>query len=84
MNQTRTIVDGKPNGEPVDSTERVQRTGDFEHLLTIAEICTILKITRRTCYRLTTSGRLSALKIGGQLRIRPEDLRIFLKRKEKR
>ena len=65
MNQTRTVADDKPNGQPVDRMERVPRTGDFEHLFTIAETCSILKISQRTCYRRFMLSEAFSVSLGG-------------------
>lgn len=43
-------------------------------MLTPDEVCTVLKISTAKFYRLVTSGRLPAVKIGSNWRVRPSTL----------
>lgn len=45
---------------------------------TIDEISEMLKISRRTAYRLIESGDLPAFKIGREFRVSAEDFEAFL------
>jgi len=57
----------------------------MEKLLTVNEICGILKVTRRTVIRWIQSDQLMALKVGRRLwRIRERDLKNFLKKSSSR
>ena len=51
-----------------------------DELLTIAEVATYLKVSRRTAWRWCKSGRLSASKIGHQWRVARSDLEKFIHR----
>lgn len=56
----------------------------MEPLLTPAEAAALLGISVEEVWRLTRSGALPAIKLGssryGRIRIRPEDLRAYLRR----
>lgn len=45
-----------------------------DEILTIDEVAAYLKASKRTVYRLTTSGNLPAFKLGGTWRFRRSDL----------
>lgn len=45
-----------------------------DELLTIAEVATYLKLSRRTTWRWCKNGRLPAVKVGHQWRISRSDL----------
>ena len=49
-------------------------------LLTIKEVCEILKITRLTLYKLTKKGDITAYKLGRAVRYRRGDIMAGLKR----
>lgn len=53
---------------------------ELEPLLTVDEACEILKISVPTFYRLRKDGDLRAVRVGGRLRLHPQDLRDFIKR----
>jgi excisionase family DNA binding protein len=50
-------------------------------LLTIAEVATYLKLSRRTTWRWCKSGRLPAVKVGRQWRVSSRDLEEFIRRR---
>lgn len=50
----------------------------LEDLLTRDEVCNVLKISQAKFYRLITSGRLPAVKIGSTWRVRPSALRNWI------
>jgi len=45
-----------------------------DEILTIDEVATYLKASKRTVYRLASSGKLPAFKLGGTWRFRRGDL----------
>ncbi len=49
-----------------------------DELLTIVEVATYLKVSRRTAWRWCQSGRLPASKIGHQWRISRNNLQRFI------
>ncbi len=52
---------------------------DFpERLLRIDEVARLLAISRAAAYRLAASGSLPAVRFGGCVRVRPEDLVAFV------
>lgn len=53
-----------------------------DKLLTLAEVCEFLNMSRRTVERLIAAGELLAVRIGRAVRVRLSDLRAFLKRCE--
>ena len=50
----------------------------FYSPITVAKM---LEVSRLTVYRWIKSGKLKAVKVGGSVRIREEDLREFIKEK---
>lgn len=61
---------------PISATEvNHNQMSDFpDEILTIDEVATYLKTSKRTVYRLAASGKLPAFKLGGTWRFRKEDL----------
>ena len=53
-------------------------------LLTVSEVAQLMKVTPQTVLRWIYTKRLQAYKAGGQWRIRPVDLQLFLKGSERR
>jgi excisionase family DNA binding protein len=51
-----------------------------QELLTPDEVCQVLKISPAKFYRLATSGRLPAVKIGSTWRVKPDELRHWIDR----
>lgn len=51
-----------------------------DEILTIGEVCSILRIGRSTLLKLIHSGELPAFKVGRQWRISKNELYDFLKR----
>lgn len=47
-------------------------------LYTLKEVEAILKVTQRTLYNYIKSGKLKAIKLGKEWRVREEDLNDFL------
>ncbi len=50
------------------------------HLLTVAEVAEILRLSRMTVYRMVNSGVLPALKVGRSVRIPEESVDEYLRR----
>ena len=48
-------------------------------LLTVSEVAEIMRVTSQTVLQWIYAERLKAYKAGGQWRIRPADLQLFLK-----
>ena len=55
---------------------------DDIRLLTLSEAADILQVSTRTLQRMIRSGKLPALKVGGQWRVRGELLRQWVEQKE--
>jgi excisionase family DNA binding protein len=53
-------------------------------LLTVREVATVLRISRKTVDKLVFSGAIVAAKVGGQWRVRPEEILAYLSRTEQR
>lgn len=51
-----------------------------QRMLTLVEIATRLGVSRRTVLRWVQEGALPAYRIGGIIRVRPEDFEAFLER----
>jgi excisionase family DNA binding protein len=51
-----------------------------QQLLTPAEVADLARVSRKTIYREIDRGALPALHAGGQLRIDPDDFRLWLER----
>lgn len=49
-----------------------------EGLLDVRETATYLSLSRSTIYKLSSSGRLSSVKMGGRLRFRRSDLDAYV------
>jgi len=48
-----------------------------EEFYTVGELGEMLKVSRKTIYRLVESGRLLPHRIGGQLRFRRDDIEAY-------
>lgn len=46
--------------------------------LTVSEVAQILRISNMTVYRMITSGKLSAVRIGKSYRLREEDVNRYV------
>ena len=62
--------------EPITAAEiNHNQMSDFpDEILTIDEVAAYLKTSKRTVYRLASSGKLPAFKLGGTWRFRKGDL----------
>ncbi len=52
----------------------------MENLMTLQEVADYLRLSRDTVYRLASSGRLPASKVGSQWRFRKADVDLWLDR----
>lgn len=48
-------------------------------LLSVQEVARLLHLHEMTVRRYIRQGRLKAVKVGGRVRVRPEDLELFMK-----
>ena len=53
-------------------------TGSFEPLLTITEVAEALSVSEKTVRRRIECNKLPAIRDGGVVRIRPDDLRAYI------
>jgi excisionase family DNA binding protein len=51
-----------------------------EPLLTIAQCCDLLQVSKQTLYRLINSGELNPVRVGNHPRLVPTDIRAYLER----
>lgn len=49
-------------------------------LLRIDEVGFLLSVSKRTVYRMISSGQIPALKVGQTLRVQVKDIDVYLKR----
>lgn len=47
-------------------------------LLTVAEVASVMRVSRMTVYRLIRRGQLKAIRVGRNYRVREQDLREYL------
>jgi excisionase family DNA binding protein len=52
----------------------------LEPLLTVADVCKLLAVSKQTLYRLLRAGELTPSRVGDRLRFRPDDVRAYLER----
>ncbi len=63
----------RTNQEP--KNRQVQ--GPPDQLLTVRQVAKLLAVSTTTVYRLTRSGEISSLKVGGSLRFRSRDIAAY-------
>lgn len=68
------MVGVRPPSEAPLSTEAEQ------HLLTVAEVAEVMRVSNMTVYRLIRSGELVATRVGRSYRIWDNDVRSYLRR----
>ncbi len=51
-----------------------------QHLLTVAEVADVMRVSNMTVYRLIHSGELVATRVGRSYRIWEHDVRSYLRR----
>lgn len=54
------------------------RTDPISRLLTVAEVATVIRVSRMTVYRLIRRGQLKAMRVGRNYRVREDDLELYL------
>lgn len=52
-----------------------------QHLLTVAEVADVMRVSNMTVYRLIRSGELVATRVGRSYRIWEDDVRSYLLRR---
>jgi excisionase family DNA binding protein len=52
---------------------------DFNKLLKASDVADLLNISKAFAYQLMRQGELSFIKIGNAIRVRPKDLRNYIK-----
>jgi excisionase family DNA binding protein len=50
----------------------------ISRLLTVAEVATVIRVSRMTVYRLIRRGQLKAIRVGRNYRVREDDLGEYL------
>ncbi len=50
----------------------------ISRLLTVAEVATLMRVSRMTVYRLIRRGQLKAIRVGRNYRVRESDLSEYL------
>ena len=51
---------------------------DITRLLTVAEVASVMRVSRMTVYRLIRRGQLKAIRVGRNYRVREDDLNQYL------
>lgn len=55
-----------------------QANPGITRLLTVAEVATVMRVSRMTVYRLIRRGQLKAIRVGRNYRVREGDLNEYL------
>lgn len=55
-----------------------RREPGISRLLTVAEVASVMRVSRMTVYRLIRRGQLKAIRVGRNYRVREEDLGAYL------
>jgi excisionase family DNA binding protein len=55
-----------------------QATAPIEPLLTVNEVCVVLKRSRSSVYALVRGGELHPIRVGARLRFQADDVRAYL------
>jgi excisionase family DNA binding protein len=55
-----------------------RRDPGLSRLLTVAEIASVMRVSRMTVYRLIRRGQLKAIRVGRNYRVREDDLNLYL------
>ncbi len=51
---------------------------ELSRMLTVAEVASVMRVSRMTVYRLIRRGQLRAVKVGRNYRVREDDLERYL------
>lgn len=54
------------------------RTSPISRLMTVAEIATVMRVSRMTVYRLIRRGQLKAIRVGRNYRVSEDELNAYL------
>lgn len=54
-----------------------QESSGIARLLTVAEVATVMRVSRMTVYRLIRRGQLKAIRVGRNYRVRQDDLNAY-------
>ncbi len=55
------------------------RTDPISRLFTVAEVATVMRVSRMTVYRLIRRGNLKAIRVGRNYRVKEDDLELYLR-----
>lgn len=55
-----------------------QEEPGLTHLMTVAEVASVMRVSRMTVYRLIKRGQLKAIRVGRNYRVREDDLTSYL------
>ena len=72
-----------PTGSPTGSTPEPRGSGaDISgvRFLTVAEVATVMRVSKMTVYRLVHSGELPAVRVGRSFRVPENDVHAYLQR----
>ncbi|HSH60181.1 MAG TPA: helix-turn-helix domain-containing protein [Acidimicrobiales bacterium] len=61
-------------------SEAALSTETEQHLLTVAEVAEVMRVSNMTVYRLIRSGELLATRVGRSYRIWEDDVHSYLRR----
>jgi excisionase family DNA binding protein len=64
--------------------ESTHRAGGVGRLLSLAEVCDTLGISRQLVYRLISAGDLPVVKLGDRTLVRPDDVDALVTRSTRR
>jgi excisionase family DNA binding protein len=69
------MMTGAPQGEPRRGDERL---GDVR-FLTVAEVASLMRVSKMTVYRLVHSGDLTAVRVGRSFRVPEQAVHTYLR-----
>ena len=67
-----------PYGADRKELGMARRSPDITRLLTVAEVASVMRVSRMTVYRLIRRGQLKAIRVGRNYRVREDDLNQYL------
>jgi excisionase family DNA binding protein len=71
-----------PGPNPGNDPGQEQGPGDISDVrfLTVAEVATMMRVSKMTVYRLVHSGELPALRVGRSFRVTEDDVQEYLRK----
>ena len=78
-NQNRELTNIRMRGMQTTKSENNLAVGVIEDLYAMSQVAQILRCSRKTIYRLISSGRLRAVRWGRSYRFRREDVQEFVR-----